>query len=188
MQAADAAARPPVADAVGVLRDGTPYRVRPLQRSERQTLVEGFDRLSAESRYRRFLAPVSTLSVRMLHKLVDHVDGVDHVALVLDVHPGSRREEPVAIARFIRDRAVAEQAEYAITVVDRWHGRGAGTVLSDALVGRALELGVRRFTADVHAQNRPSLRLLARAGDVISQESDGAGVLEMTVRLKPPPG
>jgi len=186
MQARHPAAWSPDSQAPGFLRDGTPYDVRPIEHSQKQALVDGFARLSEESRYRRFLAPVPSLSTRMLHRLVDHVDGVSHVALVLDVHPGEGTEEPIAIARFIRERADPARAEYAITVVDSWHGRGAGSALSDALVTRALALGVRFFVSTVHADNAPSLRLIARAGEVVDRHSEGSGVLELTVALRPP--
>ncbi|GAC1326589.1 MAG: hypothetical protein NVSMB13_11810 [Mycobacteriales bacterium] len=188
MQAGGAAARSAAEAATGCLRDGTAYLLRPLESSQRALLVEGFGRLSAESRYRRFLAPVPRLSARMLHRLVDHVDGINHVATVLVVRPGADDEEPVAIARFIREQDHPERAEYAITVVDEWQGRGAGSVLSDALVRRARELGVRIFTASVHAENAASLRLLARAGELIDRHSEGPGVLEVAVALRDPAG
>ena len=188
MQAGGAAARSAAEAATGCLRDGTPYLLRPLDNSQREALVEGFGRLSAESRYRRFLAPMPRLSARMLHRLVDHVDGVNHVATMLVVRPGAADEEPVAIARFIRESAHPERAEYAITVVDEWQGRGAGSMLSDGLVRRALELGVRMFTASVHAENAASLRLLGRAGEVVERRSEGPGVLAVTVALRAPAG
>ncbi|TGN64844.1 hypothetical protein EXE59_13400 [Nocardioides eburneiflavus] len=65
------------------LRDGTDAFVVPLERTDRAQLVAEFEHLSPESQRRRFLAPVHHLSDAMLDHLVDHVDGIDHVALVL---------------------------------------------------------------------------------------------------------
>jgi hypothetical protein len=39
------------------LRDGSHVRLRPIHSSDRALLQHGFERLSRESRYRRFLVP-----------------------------------------------------------------------------------------------------------------------------------
>jgi hypothetical protein len=46
-------------------------------------LAQGYDRLSTESQFHRFLTGTPHLSEALLDRLVDGVDGVDHVALVL---------------------------------------------------------------------------------------------------------
>ena len=40
------------------LRDGSRIRIRQGHRTDQELLVRGFERLSPESRYRRFLAPI----------------------------------------------------------------------------------------------------------------------------------
>ena len=44
------------------LRDGTRVRLRPIQPDDKHLLVRGFERLSEDSRYRRFFIPMSELS------------------------------------------------------------------------------------------------------------------------------
>jgi hypothetical protein len=51
------------------LRDGTRIRVRQGHRSDRELLVRGFERLTPESRYRRFFAPMPELSEGMVRYL-----------------------------------------------------------------------------------------------------------------------
>ena len=46
-------------------------------------LVAEFETLAPESRRRRFLAPVMHLSDSMLERLVDDVDGIDHVGVLV---------------------------------------------------------------------------------------------------------
>src|SRR5712691_3033308 len=58
---------------------------RPIATDDASRLVDAFDRLSAESRYRRFLRPLRTLSDRDVHTFT-HVDFVDHVAWVAELH------------------------------------------------------------------------------------------------------
>ncbi len=49
------------------LRDGSRVHIRQLRHSDRQLLLRGFRRLTPESRYRRFLAPMPTLSEGTVH-------------------------------------------------------------------------------------------------------------------------
>ncbi|MEA2283671.1 MAG: hypothetical protein QOK21_4278, partial [Solirubrobacteraceae bacterium] len=56
------------------LRDGSRIVIRPIEPDDRDDLREGFERLSPESRYRRFFSPVPRLSERHL----DYLTQVDH--------------------------------------------------------------------------------------------------------------
>jgi GNAT superfamily N-acetyltransferase len=135
--------------------------IRPIEPDDRAQLAEGFERLSPESRYRRFFAPVAHLSERDLDFLtrVDHHDHEAVVALVEATGQG------VGVARFVR---TGEQvAEPAIVVLDDWQGRGAGGRLLEALVERAREEGIRRFEAPVLAYNTEAIRLLSSLGETI---------------------
>jgi hypothetical protein len=48
------------------LDDGSPVLIRPIAPDDREALAAGFERLSPESRYRRFFAPVHKLIRRQL--------------------------------------------------------------------------------------------------------------------------
>src|SRR5688572_16345730 len=120
------------------LRGGSRVRVRPIRRSDAKLLLRGFERLSDESRYQRFLSPMPELSESMVRYLTD-VDHHDHEALVaLDDASG----EGVGVARFVRDPQRPERAEAAVTVIDDWQGRGVGTLLLELLAGRARQEGI----------------------------------------------
>jgi len=114
------------------LLDGSTVRVRPIRPGDKQRLLEGFERLSPESRYRRFLSPVPRLSDRALRYLTE-VDHHDHEALIGIAHDCSG----VGVARFVRSEEDPELAEAAVTVVDDWQGRGLGTALLVLLAERA---------------------------------------------------
>lgn len=70
-----------------VLRDGTAAVFWPLLPTDRDLLAAAYVDLSPTSRRRRFLAAVDKLTPAMLDRLVDDVDGVDHIALVLLPNP-----------------------------------------------------------------------------------------------------
>src|SRR4051812_18947735 len=115
--------------------------IRPLEPSDRDELAAGFRRLSPESRYRRFFAPVPELSRRQLDYLTN-VDQHDHVALVaVDDATGAG----VGVARFVRTGPGV--AEPAVVVADDYQHQGVGAALLDRLVERAREEGVTRFVA-----------------------------------------
>jgi len=161
------------------LRDGSELAIRPLEPDDREGLAEGFERLSPESRYRRFFSPVAHLRQRDLDYLT-RVDHHDHEALLaLDASTG----RGIGVARYVRTGDGV--AEPAIVVADDWQGRGVGGRLLDALAGRALEEGIGRFEAPVLATNTDAIRLLGRLGRT-DQRNDGREV-QLTVILDAPP-
>jgi GNAT superfamily N-acetyltransferase len=153
------------------LRDGTPVRLRPIVPEDKALLVEGFRRLSAESRYRRFMAPIEELTADQLRFLTE-IDYVDHFAwLALDLdaagHPG------VGVSRYVRIPEEPEVAEAAVTVVDDYQGRGVGTLLLEALGAVALENGITRFRGYALEDNRPILDVLEAMGATTAHDSPG---------------
>jgi RimJ/RimL family protein N-acetyltransferase len=142
------------------LRSGHRVLVRALRPDDGPGLAEAFEQLSEASRYRRFFTVKPHLSERSLAFLTD-VDHRDHEALVA-VAPGSG--QLVGVARFIRNPGKPEQAELAVTVIDSWQRRGLGTALLRELARRAAEEGIRHFTAEILAENRPMLTLAHQLG------------------------
>jgi GNAT superfamily N-acetyltransferase len=159
------------------LRDGSAVRVRPIAPGDREALAAAFDRLSGESRYRRFLSPMERLGPSMLRYLTE-VDHRDHEALIAFDRAG----DAVGVARYVRtDSGVAEAA---VTVADSWQGRGLGTALTGMLAERALEEGVGTFTAVLLADNREIVDLLGSVGSVAVTGREG-GTIQVEVPLEP---
>jgi RimJ/RimL family protein N-acetyltransferase len=154
------------------LRDGEQILIRPIRPEDRADLAAGMERLSPESRYRRFFTPTSGLSAAELSYLTD-VDHHDHEALVA-LEPETGRG--VGVARFVRSAEDPERAEVAVAVADSWHNRGVATALLDHLTERAREEGVRRFSAEILADNRPMLELIEGLGDVTTRHLDQGSV------------
>jgi GNAT superfamily N-acetyltransferase len=161
-----------------VLRDGTPVLARPIRPDDKQLLRDGFERLSEESRYRRFMAPVNELGDEQLRYLTE-VDGVDHVAWV--AVRSDRPDEGVGVARFVRVQGEPEVAEAAVTVVDEYQGRGVGTLLLGLLAAAARSAGIRAFRAYVLEQNAPMRELLEELGG--HAEHDSPGLLRLDIPI-----
>jgi RimJ/RimL family protein N-acetyltransferase len=158
--------REPPAPLSAALRDGTPLRLRPIRPDDKALLTEGIEHLSVRSRYRRFFVPIRRLSERQLHEFTE-VDYVDHFAWVASVVG----QEPAAIgvARYVRDADDPLTAEVAVTVLDEWQGRGAGTVLLAATALVARDHGTRRLRAEVLAENHPMIAVLLRLGGEVRE-------------------
>lgn len=142
------------------LRDGRTILVRPIAPDDKDRLVAGFNRLSEESRQRRFLTPATELSAEDLEYLTE-VDHRRHEAMVaIDPADGSL----VGTARYVQVPGERECAEVAVAVVDDWQRRGVATALLGALSRRAHENAVQRFRAYVSSDNAVVLDALERAG------------------------
>jgi RimJ/RimL family protein N-acetyltransferase len=153
-----------------------PTVVEPLAPGDATAVRQVFDGLSPRSRALRFLTAKPRLTSTDLRALTD-VDGHDRVALVARDDDG----RPVGIARFVRDDTDPHRAEAAVAVVDAWHRRGVGTQLARALVDRAHEVGIRRFSVSISHDNEAAARLLhAVAADVRRVSWDG-GTMDFEV-------
>lgn len=167
------------------LRDGTEAVVVPLLHANREALQEAYGHLSEETRFDRFLASVPKLTDNMLDRLVDDVDGIDHVALVLLILTEDGTELPLGLARILRYPDDPTAADVAVTVVDDWQGRGVATALLEVLM-RQRPQGVERIVTVIRASNAASLAMLRRLGDVEVMKSE-AGTRLVVVGL-PGPG
>ncbi|HEU4734830.1 MAG TPA: GNAT family N-acetyltransferase [Kofleriaceae bacterium] len=167
------------------LSDGTKVQLRLIRPQDKELLRAGFDRLSPESRYARFLAPKASLSDEELRYLCE-VDHENHLAIgaVREHRDGDPGEGPVGlgIARFIRLTDPPNTAEAAIAVADEAQHRGLGKLLLLRLVAAATERGVERFRCEVLGSNASMAGLLAQVAPDRTVEI-GSGVMSIEIAL-----
>jgi RimJ/RimL family protein N-acetyltransferase len=161
------------------LPDQRVVTIRPIRADDRERLRASHDRLSPETRYRRFMSAKPHLSAADAHYLVA-IDGRDHYALVATVAEPDG-EEIVAVARFVRLPGDPGAAEFAIVVGDDWQHQGLGAKLMRCLAQAAVQRGVERFVATVLADNEPIRRLAERVavGPVRRRRHDSTLELEL---------
>jgi nucleotide-binding universal stress UspA family protein/RimJ/RimL family protein N-acetyltransferase len=145
------------------LRDGSSATLRPIGKDDKDLLVRGFERLSPDSRYRRFFTAMSQLSAAQLTYLTE-IDHHDHEAIVA-IEPATG--EPLGVARYVRSQPEPHVAEVAVVVGDDWQGRGVGSALLEHLADRARDEGIGCFSAVVQGDNVPIMRLLEGLGDAV---------------------
>jgi GNAT superfamily N-acetyltransferase len=158
--------------------DGSRVRLRQGRSSDRELLLQGFERLSPESRYRRFLVAIPHLNEEMVRYLTE-IDHHDHEAIIaVDEKSGAG----LGVARYVRHQDREAVAEVAVTVIDDWQRRGLGTKLLEVLSARARQEGIESFTATLLASNREVLDLLGGFETVqIVNRAPGTIEIEMPI-------
>lgn len=160
-----------------VLSDGGTAGLRPIVPSDAQALLDFHGRLSERTRYLRYFGPYPQIPPRDLERFstVDHHDRVAFVVLLGD--------DIVAVARYERIDG-GDSAEVAFVVEDSHQSRGLGPILLEHLAAAARERGLRRFVAEVLAENAAMLGVFRAAGYQLTREIE-EGVFHLEFAIDP---
>ena len=142
------------------------FVLRCLTPADAHHMKDLLDRLSARSRYLRYLRLVRSFTDAEIARFV--AVGPHHLAL--GAFDG---DVLVGAAQYFRSSTHPEQAEIAIEVTDTHHRRGVGARLVQELSLLASGDGITRFTATVLADNRAVLGLMRQSGRRIAMTQDG---------------
>jgi GNAT superfamily N-acetyltransferase len=164
-----------------ILRDGTRISIRAIRSDDKERLAAHFDRLSSESRYRRFFGFRKTPTPDELSRFTEP-DFVSHVALVATIEQGAGLQGIVGDGRYVVGPDRLQTAELALSVVDAYQRRGIGTLLLEHLIPLARQAGVRRLEAEVLASNPRALRFLIRRG--FKPRATCGGVCELSLSIE----
>ncbi len=165
--------------------DGRRFCIRPIQPDDRSHLQSGIQRLSPDSRYRRFHSARRNLSERELDFLTC-CDGTNHIALVATAVDNLGTEtEGIGVARFFRDPTDHQSGEIAIVIADPWQGSGVGLAMLTELKRRCLSVDVHRWKATVDSDNYAAIRTFTKVGQVIqSQSTDSRVHIEIDLKVQ----
>lgn len=140
------------------LVDGTPVRLRPLESDDLAQAEQFFAGMSEQSRYMRFMAPMprlTTSAVDMIERTLWESRSFVLVALA-DVDGAERIIGGIRIVA--TDRPAV--CEFSVIVLDRWQGKGLGTLLLHEVEKHAKRLGYHELEGVILAVNS---RMLAAA-------------------------
>jgi len=155
------------------LADGRRLRLRPIRDTDAEGVRAAFYRLSDESRYQRFMAPLKDITADMMQKATHPAPGRDAALVAAWRGPGA---EVIAGGARIAGDAGRDSCEFAVTVVDDWQGRGIGSRLMRKLLRVAQAMGYRTMVGYVLAGNARMLDLARRLGFRVENSSEGANV------------
>jgi GNAT superfamily N-acetyltransferase len=155
---------------------------RPVQPDDRALFRRLWPRLSPDTVYRRFHAPLHGLPAEAVERLVT----VDHD--LREAVVGLVGGEVVGVARYDRSPTDSAIAEFAILVEDAWQGIGLGRQLLVELIDLAADRGVRTLTATVQRDNDRVIGLIRRLlpGSTFTPDEDVFTVVSPLPRTPSP--
>jgi RimJ/RimL family protein N-acetyltransferase len=162
--------------------DGRKLVIRAIRPDDKQTLLEGIRRQSAESLYFRFFRPKRHLSDTELVNLTE-LDFVDHVALVAEVRERGE-PTPIGVGRYLISNSSGGSrcAELAFIVDDAWQGRGVGKALLRHLAAIARKAEIQQFVASVLPDNRKMIAVFESSGLPLSR-AYSCGLIDIALTL-----
>ena len=160
------------------LKDGTKVTLRPL-RPEDADMVQAFVRnLSDESRYNRFMSSIKQLSQQVLVRFTQ-LDYDREMALALVYTNENGNEEVLGMSRYVTDPDM-EVCEFAISIADKWQGRGVGTILMQKLFDVASQQGLSTMRGEVLTSNSGMLQLMKKLGFKLKKDPEDPNIYIVT--------
>ena len=154
------------------LDGGLPVRLRLTRPSDASRVRDFLERLSPETRQRRFLSPMPHVP----QAAVDHFTFYDpRQRLVLAATaPGEGGEELVGIG----DVSFADTgiAEIGLVIEEEHQSRGIGKLIAEAIASLALTRGATHLKAEMLDSSPAVLKVLGSIGPTISEVEDGRSV------------
>ena len=155
------------------LRNGRHVTLRAIDEGDGDMLQDAVRALSMESRYARFFSPLRQLPPELLERAT-HPEPGRELQLVAVVGE-ERRQKIVGGARYVALEASGD-CEFAVAIVDEWHGLGLARRLLEMLIDSARAAGFQRMEGYVLATNVGMLSLAKRLGFTESASSEGPTV------------
>ncbi|GAB4135438.1 MAG: bifunctional acetate--CoA ligase family protein/GNAT family N-acetyltransferase [Thermogutta sp.] len=156
------------------LKDGTPVILRPIKPEDEPMWHELLASCSTQSLWFRF----SYLFKQTTHEMASRYCFIDYdreVGIVAEVEEEGQRRL-IGVGRLVAD-ANHEVAEYAVIVVDRWHGRGLGGLLTDYCLEVAKRWGIKKVVAETSKDNARMLATFRNRGFEFNEKADQDVVL-----------
>jgi len=156
------------------LKDGTPVVLRPIKPEDEPMWHELLAGCSTQSLWFRF----SYLFKQTTHEMATRYCFIDYdreIGIVAEVEEEGDRKL-IAVGRLVADMN-HDAAEYAVIVVDRWHGHGLGGLLTDYCCDVAKRWGVKRVVAETSKDNARMLETFRKRGFHLNDEQEEDVVL-----------
>lgn len=165
------------------LEDGTRVCIRTIRPDDEARLREGISRMSDRSRYLRFFTGLRVPPPHVIERLLD-ADGDQHIAwgAIASDLPGEPAIGAVhAIAAQVDDNGgndggdtPTRLAEFSVAVIDEFHDRGLGRLLTATILLDAAEAGYEEFQAWTLAENTRAIGFIRALGATLTGREDSA--------------
>ncbi len=170
------------------LEDGTRVCIRTIRPGDETRMREGIARMSDRSRYLRFFTGLRVPSDPVIARLLD-ADGVRHIAwgAIASDLPG---EPAIGAVHAIATEGDEDdddedddggRAEFSVAVIDEFHDRGVGRLLTATILLDAAEAGYEEFQAWTLAENSRAIGFVRALGATMERREDAALVYLMPI-------
>lgn len=161
------------------LKHGHTVQLRPIRPEDGESIKSMVHNMSAESRYFRFMHAINDLSPQMVAQFtkLDYDRQMAFVAV-----QGSGQGEVVGVSRYAmsNDRL---QGEFAISIADKWQGRGLATMLMKLIIEHAKAQGLKALVGDVLKINAPMRGLMKSLDFIASADPEDRDIQRFTLPL-----
>ncbi len=160
------------------MKDGTPVILRPIKPEDEPMWHELLANCSTQSIWFRF----SYLFKQTTHEMASRYCFIDYdreLGIVAEVEEQGQRKL-IGVGRLVADMN-HEAAEYAVIVVDRWHGHGLGGLLTDYCLEVAKKWGVRKVVAEVSKDNARMLSTFRGRGFEFNEQEQDVVIVSKAV-------
>lgn len=169
-------------ESTATLTDGSEVTIRPIRADDEPLIKDMFYSFSEKTKYLRYHNTLKSMPHNKL-QVFCNVDYDTEIALVgITGTPG--HEEVIGVGRYLTD-AAKMSAEMAFVVRDDLQRKGLGTCLFRRLVEIAQSQGIRKFHAEVLAENSGMLKIFHRSGLKVSTTTE-EGVVGIDLEIPTP--
>ena len=145
------------------LSNGMNIIIRPIRPEDAELEKDFHSRLSANTKYFRFMQALQELTPEMIVRFtqIDYDREMAFIAITDD--PNLNHPKELAVGRYVMSPD-GKSVEFALVVVDDAQGLGIGTKILTELMKSAKDKGMEVFAGEVLTTNIPMLRLLNKLG------------------------
>ncbi len=161
-------------------KSGMNILLRPVKMSDEPLIKDLFYSLSDKSLYRRFISARQDMPHDRLQEFV--IIDYTKAMVILAVTQDGDKELPTGLGQYSINPGT-HTAEVAFVVRDDHQDNGIGTELLTYLTLLAKRQGLRGFTAEVLAENRPMLHVFSKMGFETEKELS-SGIYELSMSFK----
>jgi GNAT superfamily N-acetyltransferase len=144
------------------LDNGTHVCLRRIRHSDIGRITDGISQMSDQSRYLRFFSGSKTMPPSVVERLAS-VDGTHHLAWGV-VNMDEPSHPAIAAAHVFRETEASDAGEFAIAVLDPYHGQGVARILMLTIFLDCYCEGFRRLQIDILRNNKKASGLIRAVG------------------------
>ena len=159
------------------LKNGENAWLRPVRPEDASLIQRLANEMSEKSRYMRFMSKSPTLSPALLSRLSQPDYQREFAILLYD-----EEHNPLAHASYTADPN-GISCEFGISIADRLHGQGIGSLLMQTLITRAKAQGFHQIRAEILSENQSMQKLALKLGFSLTQHPNDTSLVEARLSL-----